>query len=338
MIDFSINTNIFFSPERALEILRNNVDKVTQYPDDANEKIIHTLSRFLNVSEDNLGVGVGSTQLIADIPKIIDYNRAVILSPTFWEYAFFNNRAERPIEKIFLSEHNDFKPPYDTLGRLLKPGDCVFICNLNNPTGTLYNRDRLLDIIQKNPNTHFVIDETYLLFREDYRQNSLIQVAAQRENMWIVTSLSKFFSLPGLRVGALVSTSKNVENYISKFYIPYSMSPFTGDVLGAVMGDEEAIVASRKKGLQELRIMQDKFAKRLGGRLKCFPSSGCFILAKILTQQTSEEIKARLEAEGFIVRGGHELPDLTNEWLRFSVRERVDNEKLVNALDRLLVG
>ena len=79
--------------------------------------------------------------------------------------------------------------------KTIKVDDCVFICNTNNPTSTIYQKKKLLELIKNNPNVQFVIDETYLIFRSDYFKQSLAKQAQRQKNLHVVMSLSKFFSI-----------------------------------------------------------------------------------------------------------------------------------------------
>ncbi len=105
MLDFSINTS-FLGP--AKELLKDNLSTLGKYPDHLNSDVISLLSSFLNVPEQSLAFGVGSTQFFFDIPKLIPYERAVVIAPTFWEYEVFNTKFNKKIKKIVLDKKNDF--------------------------------------------------------------------------------------------------------------------------------------------------------------------------------------------------------------------------------------
>ncbi|NTV55222.1 MAG: aminotransferase class I/II-fold pyridoxal phosphate-dependent enzyme [Candidatus Moranbacteria bacterium] len=102
---------------------------------------------------------------------------------------------------------------------------------MNNPTSVLYEKERLLSIVKEFPDVIFVVDETYLLFRSDFSSLTLSDSATTYENLFVIMSLSKFFSLPGIRLGVMVSGALNRENYMNGFHIPYSVNPLAAPAL-----------------------------------------------------------------------------------------------------------
>lgn len=336
MIDFSTNTNPFGSSRPFIKVLKDNVHIVGKYPDYKNQEVLLALEKFIGVSSKNLGLGIGSTQFFFDLPKMLPYDRAVIVVPTFWEYVTFNTLFKKKIKKIPLSMENDFSPNYDLIKRNIKAGDGVFLCNVNNPTSVLYERKKLLDIIKNNPGAQFIIDETYLLFRGDFYKQSLVKEALKIKNLHIVISMSKFFSIPGLRLGILVSNKKNVEKYNKQFHIPYSVNVFLAKAILSLINDKNFTIKTRLLCDNERDKLYNLFKNRFAKRLYCINPCANFIFARILTSQNSKDIKNALEKKGILIRGGHELSDVTNKWLRFSIQKNKDNKTLIRALGEIL--
>lgn len=336
MIDFSTNTNPFGLSRHFIKALKDNIHLVGSYPDYKNQEVLLALEKFIGVPSSNLGLGIGSTQLFFNLPKILQYDRAVIVVPTFWEYVTFNTLFKKQITKINLSMKNDFSPNYDLIQRNIKAGDCVFLCNVNNPTSVLYERKKLLNIIKNNPDTKFVIDETYLLFRGDFYIQSLAKEVLKRKNLYVIMSMSKFFSIPGLRLGVIVSNRKVVEKYNKLFHIPYSVNTFSTKAILSLVNDKDFTIKTRLYFDNErdklFRLLKVRFPKRL----YCINPAANFIFARILTNQNSKDVKKTLEEKGILIRGGHELSGMTNKWLRFSVQKNKHNKTLICALDEIL--
>jgi len=338
MLDFSMNINSLPSTQPLSIIIKKGIDVVEKYPDYHNTEILKLLELFLDISYKNIALGVGSTQILFDIPKILSYKRAVIIVPTFWEYINFNMQFKKKIKKIILFENNNFKPDYTLIQNTIKKEDCVFICNVNSPTSVLYEKKSLLKIINNNPNTQFVIDETYLLFRSDFAELSFMKQAKHRKNVHVVISLSKFFAIPGIRLGVFISNRKTVNVYNNEFHIPYSINSFATVALSHLLKDVDFTTKTRQFYDKEREQLYKIIERKLSNRLQCVKPDGNFIMGHILTKQTSQEIKNILKQEGFIVRGGHELMDVSNKWIRFSIKKRSENRKLIKKLDEILNG
>ncbi|HCI05048.1 TPA: hypothetical protein DEW47_03695 [Patescibacteria group bacterium] len=336
MKDFSVNTNINTPVQKLIDIASSNAHLVVEYPDSTNVSILKLVSSFLCVPKDNIGIGIGSTQILFQLPNLLEYKRAIVPVPTFWEYTTFNRLFDKEIKKIFLNANENFHINNANLQKEIEPSDCVFLCNINNPTSILYRKTDVLELVRNNPETHFVVDETYLLFREDFTNQSLTKEAARYDNLHVVLSFSKFFSIPGIRFGVIVSDRDTVKKYTEKFHIPYSVNPLTEILLNNTLNDTEFIHNSRKFYRTEGVVFFNKLSRILKGRLRCYKPDGCFILAKILTNQNSRYIKDTLRKEGCMIRGGHELTDLDETWLRFSIRSDEDNTLLLSKLDLLL--
>src|SRR5262249_9509195 len=98
-------------------------------------------------------------------------------------------------------ESEDFQPkPFDPGGARM-----VWLCNPNNPTGRLWHSGRLLDWIKAHPSVDFIVDESFLPFRTDEPRHSLIRQAKRLGHLIVLRSLTKLFTLPGLRLGYLVT-------------------------------------------------------------------------------------------------------------------------------------
>lgn len=107
---------------------------------------------------------------------------------------------------------------YDKIRELSKNVDMIFLCNPNNPTLDTLNREKLLKIIRKNQNCHFVIDETELVFNADYSERTLINETINNTNLSVITSVSKFFGVPGLRCGFIITNEVNTKKLIKLEY------------------------------------------------------------------------------------------------------------------------
>ena len=336
MIDYSSNINAVGSMEVALVAARKHVDIILKYPDYLNTNIIALVSNYFGVPPETVAVGAGSTQVFFDLPRLLPYMRAVVVVPAFWEYTALNERNHKEIQKVYLKAEQGFEPDYDLLGRTVREGDAVFLCNVNNPTSRLYKKEALLKLVKDNPETHFIVDETYLLFRGDYEEQTVSKEVQMVRNLHVVTSLSKFFALPGIRLGILISNKETVASYITSVHVPYSIHPLSCVAFQPLFEDAAFTRQCREFYDEERKDFYAKAKKKLSGRLEMIEPDGNFILGRILTGQKSATVVHALSEKGILIRDGGELSDLGEAWIRFSLRSEKDNAFLLKKLDEVL--
>lgn len=336
MIDLSTNLSPLGPTKSLLKLIRANVLAISKYSYRSNSGVIAQLSKFLRVPAKSIALGVGSTQIFMDIPKLIHYKRAVVIAPTFWEYTVFNTMSKKRVEKIILMEKRDFEPDYDDVQKTIKSGDCVFICNVNNPTSRLYSKQELVKLVRSNPKVQFVIDETYLLFRGDFKKQSLVTIASKSKNLHVVMSFSKFFSIAGLRLGVIVSNSAIAREYNDKFHIPYSLNPITGIVLNHIIEESDYVETVRRFHDAERDRFYVALKKVFPDTLNVIKPEGNFIFLHILTGQTSVEISKKLKKLGIKVRSGSDLIDVDDSWIRVAVGSRKNNNIFIKELRKIL--
>lgn len=337
MINYAVNMSPVGPKKSLLRGLREQVSLVATYPNHLNNGITKILSDFFRVSQQSIALGVGSTQILFDIPKLLTYKRAVIITPTFWEYSTFNAVFKKKIKKIKLDDKSDFVIDYEKIREEIRPGDCVFICNASNPTSSIYNKKRLVSIIKQHPNVQFVVDETYLIFRGDFFEQTLTKIAPRLSNLCVVMSFSKFFSVPGLRFGMMVSNQNIVDKYNEQFHIPYSINPLTEFVLRHLLVDTSYVSESWIFHDMERVRFYNALKASLSTKLHIIEPSANFIIARLIGGQTSNEVCHALEQKGFRVRGGHELLDVGEHWIRISVNTKKNNDRLIRVLNQVLL-
>lgn len=336
MTDHSSNINPVGSTKAAIDAIRKNANIVLEYPDYLNTKINALVHTYFGVPLRNISVAAGSTQILFDIPRLLSYKRAVVIVPTFWEYTILNERSKKRVKKIHLKEEHGFNPDYSLIQKSIKDGDAVFICNVNNPTSKLYKKDDLLKLVKDNPRIQFIVDETYLIFRKDYRKQTLSKEVQKVNNLHIVASLSKFFALPGMRLGVIISNRDTIASYIATVHVPYSIHPLSCTAFEPLLRDKEFTKESQAFYAVERKAFYKKVKEKLKGRLATLAPDGNFIFGRILTGQESSKIVRSLSKRGILIRGGDELSDVSENWIRFSIRSKKDNAALLKTLDEVL--
>ena len=209
----------------------------------------------------------------------------------------------------------------------------VFICNPNNPTGNLTNKDIILKISRKaiKTNTIVVIDESFLDFVKDNKNYTAIDLLEDYNNIFIIKSMTKFFAIPGIRIGYGISKNKDIIKKIDDISVPWNIN---------VMAERAAIVALDEKEYiddtieyieDEKNFLFHELSKI--EQIKVFKPEVNFIMFK-----TKEfiDLKEKMLSENIIIRSCGNYKGLDRNYYRIAVRTRVENEKFISTLKNII--
>ena len=199
VLDFSVNSNPFGPSPRVREVLATV--PLDRYPDREALALRRALAERLDTTPERLVVGNGTSELLwlTAFAFLRSGDRVVIIGPTFGEYARvaalmgaqLYHWTARPDQNFAVSETEVGHTLQTTRPKL------AFVCNPNNPSGTLIPREVLTNWAVANPETLFVVDEAYHSFAPGFES----MLAAGQENVLVVRSMTKDYALAGLRLG-----------------------------------------------------------------------------------------------------------------------------------------
>jgi len=319
ILDFSSNVNCFFDLNKVKEILRENMDLIALYPDLNRAK--RSLSGFLNLPKENLFLGNGSAELIFMALRALGPKRVLVLLPTFSEYERAIKAISAQVEFLTLEEGNGFEIPQEKLFDRLNKVDLLILCNPNNPTGNLLDEEILRECIHISKGW-LLIDEAFLEFvPSERRPNLMEEIFTQR--VILLRSLTKVFSIPGIRVGYLIGPSFFVER-LKELAPPWGIN-----VMAQIVFEHIGVLYSLfLEGFGEFLKEKENFRKELSQFFKVFPSEANFFLFKT----SQEDLFQRLLQKGFLIRDLRELKGLGPGFYRVCVRQSQDNQKLIQTL------
>lgn len=205
-LDFSQNINPLGPPPAALDAAREAISSATVYPDAGYPELRRALAGYLGVEPEHiLPTNGGAEALFLAALGLArgGSRRALILEPTFSEYAAAARVAGlEPVRRVGWREAGaGFTLDRDALGDL-GAREVVFLCNPNNPTGSALPREEMLDVAEtaRAAGATLVVDEAFADFAPG------ISVAGEADASLVVArSFTKFFGVPGLRLGCLVT-------------------------------------------------------------------------------------------------------------------------------------
>lgn len=337
LIDFSASINPLGLPSRAKEVILKNLNTLIHYPQAQSKELKNALSTFHNINQNNILVGNGSIELIHLIPRALKVKNALIITPTFSEYEFAVRLSSAHPIFVRLKEKDNFKINSTKIKRFISKVDLIFFCNPNNPTGSLLPRSDILPWLDlcKQYNTVLVIDEVFMDFVEDSKKETLTDEAVRNIQLIILKSLTKFFALPGLRLGYLIA-HQSLINKISQFQYPWNVNSLAQAVACEVIKDKDYIEKGREFILKERAYLFENFKKIKG--LKVYSPTSNFVFCKLENSHLKSSIKLhqRLIEKGIIIRSCYNFRGLNDSFFRVAVRTRKENIRLILSLKETL--
>lgn len=336
ILDFSANINPLGFPKNLKRIISQNIERVKTYPDPECSTLKRELAKSIGLLPENLLIGNGSVELIYLIVKALSPKNILILIPTFSEYekAAKLNKAK----SIFLlsSEKENFKINLEKFLTLSSGVDLVFLCNPNNPTGFLFSKDELMTILSlcKKKDWILVCDEAFIDFVKDEQDITLLKKVTTVKKLVVLRSFTKFFALPGLRIGYLAGDKRLIDK-ISPHQPPWSVNILAQEVASEVIKDDDYIRRSKKFIFKERTFLSRELEKIED--LRIFPPSANFILCRLReTTLNSTALSKKLGRQGILIRDGSNFQGLDTRYFRVAVRKREENLKLLASLKKAL--
>ena len=328
ILDMSSNLNPLGPPENIKNIICDNLAAVESLPEVDAITMRKGFAGFHKLNYKHVIAGNGTTWFIYTIPKAINSRKVIIAGPTYSDYKDACIMHGIKFEHCFANRSDVFKLDIDKISQMAQQADTVFICNPNNPTGSLISKDKLEYLILKHKNTIFIIDESYLPFVDKAQDVSMVS-EFQYKNLIVLSSMSKIFRIPGLRTGFL-SAPQNIVEKIMAYYQPWSVNALAQIVINDIFDHPEKIEPFYEKTRNFIKKEKLIFLECLKNikELQTFDSSAYFILARLTGSITAEDFCTRIGQNKILIRNCANFFGLSDKYVRFSLKKREDNLKL----------
>ena len=331
ILDFSSNITPAGMPKEVKNILKKQIEKLTEYPDINSSKLLSAISKYTKIPESNIIVGNGAIEIIYNFCNaFLSKNTPVFIPiPTFSEYEVASKLNNSQIS--FFKTMDLSKDLNQFIQKIPKNG-CVFICNPNNPTGKLISKKNLLKIIYaaKKLNSLVFVDECFIELVPSSNQ-SIISYVKKFDNVVILRSLTKSFGLAGIRIGYAVS-SKYIISILKKIKLPWSVNLMAQHAGIVALKNKSHIIKSHNMIKKEYHFLKNKISSING--LNFIESSTNFILIK--TSYDSTKLQNKLLENKILVRDCKNFTGLNNHFIRIAIKSHKDNLKLVKALENII--
>ncbi len=334
ILDYSSNINPLGVPESLKKAIQENFSVLEKYPDINYMELREKIGKYNNISKDNVIVGNGATEVLFLYMKVLKPENVLIVAPTFAEYERALKTVESKIDFFELREKDNFVIDISELKEKSKNYDLVVICNPNNPTGKFISLDKIDDLnryLEKN-GTKLFLDESFIEFKKGWDKETALNLKSK--NIFILRALTKFFALPGIRLGYGLTYDKNIILKINEIREPWSVNAFA-DLAGKIILDDSPYIEKTEKWIEEERKFFIDELKKID-RIKVYDTETNFVLIKFKTM-TAEIFRNKMIEKNILVRNASNFKFLNEYFVRLSIKDREKNIKVLESIKEVVL-
>lgn len=335
-LDFSANINPEGLSAQVRQSILENMEKIIHYPDPKAGKLKAAIADYYSVPEEKIVLGNGAVELLYLYMHVKSPKSVLIPVPSFSEYERAARSSEAKVLYIFMDEGQGFSLEDDKVMGKLQDADVLMLCNPNNPTGCMMKLEQVSRLVEAAAKwgTDVIVDESFMDFRHDGKEYSVIPLLDKYPNLMIIQSLTKFYAIPGLRLGFALGSEKLVKR-LEKSKDPWNVNLLAQAAGAAGLQDVEYQKRSRDVVQENMAELADELQKLPG--VKVYPPTVNFILLNIReTGLNSRELTARMRRLGILIRDCSNYPGLDENYVRVAVKGKEDNRRLAEGLKRCI--
>ena len=323
-IKLSSNENPYGPSPLARAALVESINISNRYNWQLTAELIETIAKKNNVTADNILMGAGSTEILDVVARFAALKKGslIIADPS---YGYWTDTAQKlGLKKVTVPLTIDKKINLDAMLRAITPDTkLIYVCNPNNPTATICDRNKLINFIKEATKKAMVlVDEAYIDFTD---QQSLSTLAIENKNLIVAKTFSKIYGLAGARIGYGIAYAKTIEQLSElQSWVNGSISVTSTAAALASLKDEKFVSdttmlneKARKYTIEELEKLQ----------LVCIPSNSNFIYFSL--ESYKKDFFQQLKANNII---GTKIYEAQGKWTRITVGTMQEMQQFIAAI------
>ena len=331
IIDFSSNINPFIVDSMD-KIVAAGVENLQKYPDIKYRRLRKNIADYLRVEDSYIIPGNGATEIIYLLMRNLS-GRLAIINPTFSEYRKGAEIAGLSVVDFVMDWEKDFELDLDEIYKGKDEFDSIFICNPNNPDGSVREIKKLLEFAEKEGKL-LIVDETFIEFADYEKDRSLVNMVEKSKNLFIIRAVTKFFGIPGIRLGYGISSNRELLQKMYDEKEPWTINSFADSASDFIFKEEEYIRKSKEYFSKERVCMINEINKIDG--IKAFNSDANFILVRFENRNVLDVKENLLKRAGLLIRDASNFIGLDSSFARVAIKNHEQNTVLVDALRSVL--
>lgn len=331
-VDFSANINPLGVPVGVKKALRQAINSCVNYPDAFCRDLAAATAAYLQVPQQQLFFGNGAADVLFRLALAIKPKEALILAPTFADYEKALASVDCQVAYYYLQEQEGFRITPTILDSITPALDMMVICNPNNPTGELCDKQLLLEIVAKcqEYNIKLLIDECFVDFVDQEEAYSLRSLLGQYKNLIILKAFTKTFAIPGVRLGYCLTGNEELLKSLHQHGQDWSVSVLAQEAGKAALKEQKYLAKSMDLISRQRSYLKKELTK-LGAVV--YGSKANYIFFK---WPHEGNLKEQLHNEGYLIRSCSNYVNLGPEYYRIAVKAPGQNRGLIAAMRKIL--
>ena len=333
IIKLGSNENPWGPSPKAMKAIEDEIKSINRYPESQLHELVAEIAEYSGVKDSQVIIGGdGADEIIDVLAKtfIDDGDEFIVPLPSYMYYEYLLKQyGANPVYARWDLDANELD--VDSIYEAITPKTkMIFLCSPNNPTGTLIDKEVLMDIAGKNPEIVIVIDEAYF----EYSEVTNKDLINEYDNIFIIRTMSKVLGLAGMRIGYGLACEEIIE-YMHRIKPVFSLTRLSFVAALNTFRDKDYIAQSIEKGIESRQYLYDEVSKIDG--LNVFPSKSNFMLIGVKdTGFTATQLAHELMKKGIIVRDCTSFKGLDEYWIRISICTLEEDEKFIEILKEVL--
>ena len=313
-INFSSNVYNHVDHSGLYQYLSRQMESIRTYPEPEPYSLEKVLAERFRLSSEEVCVTNGATEAIYLIAQTFRNQTSAILMPTFSEYA----------DACRLHGHKVV--PIYNLNRLPDRGKLIWLCNPNNPTGEVREKEALTACIKQNRQRIFIIDQSY----EFFTQKALLTAreAAEFPNVILLHSMTKRFAVPGLRLG-YITACKELLHEIRTQRMPWSVNQLAIEAGHYLLSSSQCDIDISLLLKEKERLAQSLLS--IGG-MEIWPSDTHYMLVQLRMGKAAALKEYLATEQGILIRDASNFEGLNEHFFRIATQTPEENDKLVESI------
>lgn len=312
----NFSSNIYARQEASglHEYLCSHIKAIHSYPEPDARSISVLLAERHSVSTDNICVTNGATEAIYLIAQGFSGKCSAIVYPTFSEYGDACSVNGHDISWV------------RNLDEVSPQTDLVWLCNPNNPTGTVTGKDILTRYIVSHPEQYIIIDQSY----EHFTTKPLFDIAeaVQYNNLILLHSMTKHYAIPGLRLGYITAHTDTLA-MISRYCMPWSVNGLAVEA-GKYLLENKPEAVDVNGYLAETKRF--KAALSQIEKIETYSTDTHFFLCKLAAGKARDLKQYLIDNFGILIRDASNFYGLDEHYFRVATQSPEENDLLVKAI------
>ncbi len=328
-IKLASNENPLGPSPLSVKAIQDAIKKLNRYPDGSGHDLVNNIAKKLGVATENIVLGNGSDEIIGMITRALlrPGDEAIMPYPSFLMYNIMVCCAgATPVQvplKSFSVDLDGIREKISSKTRM------IFICNPNNPTGTVVSKKDFKDFLQSIPDgVLIVVDEAYIEFVRDKSCVRSIDYLDSGIALVILRTFSKAYGLAGLRIGYGIMPQE-IANLLNSVRQPFNANSLAQAGADAALEDKAFLEKTVSLVHEELDFLYTSLDRM---NIKYFPTQANFFLIDV--GKNADEVFEKMLRQGVIVRSmtSYGYP----EYIRINVGLKEENVRFLNALEKIL--